>query len=366
MKFAIVALIGSAAASSSGGYGYVTRRATWGPQTGITSGQAFAQYKNRGTVVRGSLEGEDALPTEDSWAAARSECRECPWGSGYLSDYDSAPGSCGTSGCAGGINGMGRGGCGYGRGGCGYGGYALGGQSCALAGKGTDCKTDSTYSRLGCGQSCGYKKTKCVKPQPRVRAGYAGWEHCNNRLLRSLGRDDLAQGKQWGYAELTEQPCKRGEAVYGGHAGCGGHGYGQCRGHAYGTCEVCLDDCQEPEEVVLEKAEPRIISLWENPVFRPNVRTATGLGGYTPGIKMIPGNAALPGAAPEPVPVRAPRPARKQVLKKDERSHVIRTTTDCGGCGYCDECESSGAPADWAPRYSRPRYHDRRVRNYLW
>ena len=362
MKFAIVALVGFAAAAESE-YGYITRRATWGPQTGVTSGRAFAEYKNAGTVVTGAKEGEDALPTEDSWAAARSECRECEYTNGYKSDYDSAPGSCG------------KGGCGYGKssydlvGGRGYGrGFGYG-QSCGLAGKGKDCETGCGYGRLGCGQSCGYK-TKCYKPEPKVRAGYAGWEHCNNRLLRSLGRDDLAQGKQWGYAELTETPCKRGES-YGkstcgyGH-GCGGHQYGQCYGHAYGACTACLDACVEPEEVVVEKAEPRVISMWENPVWNPNVRRASGLGGYTPGIKMIPGNAALPGAGPEPVPVRAPRAARKQVLKRDEPQHVIKTTTDCGGCGYCDECESSGAPSDWASRYSRPRYHDRRVRNYLW
>merc|ERR1711965_761115 len=276
MKFAIVALVGFAAAAESE-YGYITRRATWGPQTCVTSGRAFAEYKNAGTGVTGAKEGEDALPTEDSWAAARSECRECEYTSGYKSDYDSAPGSCGKGGCG--------------------------------------------YGKLGCGQSCGYK-TKCYKPEPKVRAGYAGWEHCNNRLLRPLGRDDLAQGKQWGYAELTETPCKRGES-YGkstcgyGH-GCGGHQYGQCYGHAYGACTACLDACVEPEEVVVEKAEPRVISMWENPVWNPNVRRASGLGGYTPGIKMIPGNAALPGAGPEPVLVRAPRAARKQVLKRDE------------------------------------------------
>ena len=106
--------------------------------------------------------------------------------------------------------------------------------------------------------------------------------------------------------------------------------------------------------------------MWDNPTFTPNVRTRSGLGGYTPGIKMVPGNAAIPGAAAEPVPVPTERAAPRQVLKKDEISNVIRTTTECGGCGYCDECESSEAPRDWAPRYSRPRYHDRRVRNYLW
>jgi len=210
------------------------------------------------------------------------------------------------------------------------------------------------YRAGGCGY--GYKKP-CYKPAPVAVPAYASYEHPSNALLKSLGRDDLAQGKRFEYAVVEETPCKRGAAC--------AYDSG-CDGHAYGSCKVCLDKCEPEEEIVVEKAEPRVISMWENPVWTPNVRTASGLGGYTAGVKMVPGNLGLPGAATEPVPVPAARPARTQVLKKDAASHVIDTTTDCGGCGYCDECESSGAPNDWSPRYSRPRYHDRRTRNYLW
>lgn len=99
----------------------------------------------------------------------------------------------------------------------------------------------------GCGKpcyggSCGYGRTGTTgttgtglrgtaPTKTRTVAGYAGWEHPSMRLLRSLGKEPEVGGKAWGYAELTKTPCGNGYAC----------GYG------------CLEPCQEPEPVVVEK-----------------------------------------------------------------------------------------------------------------
>merc|ERR1739844_615849 len=78
------------------------------------------------------------------------------------------------------------------------------------------------------GSSFGSSRGASFSPvKKRTVAGYAGWEHPSMRLLRSLGKEPETGGKACGYG--------------------------------------CLDACEEPEEVTIEKTTPRTIKMWDLP-----------------------------------------------------------------------------------------------------
>jgi hypothetical protein len=305
MKFALAALVGLTAATE-GYYSpyYKARRANWSPTTTVTSGQAFAKYGERNAVVR-CEEFDSGLPTEASWKQAiadqAKECDPCPYGK-----------------------------CGYGyKGYKGYSGYG----GCTSKG----CNFGTSFgSSLGSSRGASFSPVK-----KQTVAGYAGWEHPSMRLLRSLGKEPEVAGKAWGYAELTKEPCGNGFVC----------GYG------------CLDPCVE-DEVVIEKKEPSIIKMWDNPVFTPNVRLTDST--WKLGLK-VPGNPVIPAAAPIPVPVRKVRERKMRPYKEDlQPNHVVKTYCDTCGSGSCDPCKTSGEPDDFTPSYNVGRYHSKKSTNYLW
>lgn len=219
----------------------------------------------------------------------------------------------------------------------------------AIAAQAKDCSYGKCgYSPCGYGKSCGYSSAKpsysrgaAYSPKKQTVAGYAGWEHPSMRLLRSLGKEPEVAGKAWGYAELTKEPCGKGYA-------CG-----------YGCLEPCVED-----EVVVEKQEPRIISMWENPVFTPNIRTTAST--WKLGLKN-PGNPVIPAAAPIPVPVKKVRERKMRPYKEDyQPNHVVETSCDTCGYGGCSTCQKSGEPDDFTPSYNVGRYHSKKSTNYLW
>ena len=200
----------------------------------------------------------------------------------------------------------------------------------------------STCGVSGYGGRTGIRGTAPVKT--RTVAGYAGWEHPSMRLLRSLGKEPEVGGKAWGYAELTKVPCGKGYVC----------GYG------------CLDACEEPEEVTIEKTTPRTIKMWDLPSRTANTRLTNGLLGAKLGLKN-PGNPVIPGAAPIPVPTRKVRVQKKRPYMEDgQPNHVVDTKCDTCGTGSCGPCRTSGEPDDFTPSYNVGRYHSKKSTNYLW
>jgi hypothetical protein len=214
-----------------------------------------------------------------------------------------------------------------------YKGY---GKSCY--GKGCNFGTSfgSSFGRSSFSRGASFSPVK-----KQTVAGYAGYEHPSMRLLRSLGKEPEIPGKAWGYAELTKEPCGEGFVC----------GYG------------CLDPCVE-DEVVIEKKDPAIIKMWDNPVFNPNVRTTSTA--LRLGFKN-PGNPLIPGAAPIPVPAKKVRERKMRPYKEDyQPNHVVETSCDTCGYGGCSTCQKSGEPDDFTPSYNVGRYHSKKSTNYLW